>query len=73
MPYLVETSKMPAIPKGAYRLKAMTYEEGVMLDEKKDALIQRNGGFADWLLEIRRGIFTFLRISNESYPFKPNK
>ncbi len=70
MAYLIETSKLPAIPPGAKRLIALTYEEAIMLDEHKDAQIKRNGGFADWLLEMRRGIFTFLR-NNESYPLRP--
>ncbi len=73
MPYLIETSKLPVIPPGAYRLKAMTFEENVLIDEKKDELVKRNGGFADILLEARRGVFTFLRIINESYPFKSAK
>lgn len=69
MPYLVNTASLPAIPKGAKRLTALTFDEAVMLDERKDDQIKRNGGFADWLLEMRRGIFTFLR-NNESYQFK---
>lgn len=69
MPYLIETAKLPAMLKDAKRLSALTIEEAVMLDERKEDQIKRNGGFADWLIEMRRGIFTFLR-NNESYQFK---
>ena len=67
MAYLIETGKLAVIPPGARRLTALTYDETVMLDEHKEAQIKRNGGFADWLLEMRRDIFTYLR-NNESYP-----
>lgn len=61
---LIMTGQFEAID-----LKALHGEEVLQFDEHKHEQIKRNGGFCDWLLEMRRGVFTLLHV-NESYPLK---
>ncbi len=63
--HIIQTGKTEAIP-----LKSLRSSEILQIDEKASDLVARNGGFADWLIEMRRGVFTFLRIQ-ESYPLQP--
>lgn len=67
MASLIQTGKTEAIP-----LKTLHSSDILQIDEKATSLVERNGGFADWLLEMRRGLFTFLRIQ-ESYPLQPKQ
>ena len=67
MAHLIETGKTEAI-----LLKTLHSADILQIDERATSLIERNGGFADWLLEMRRGLFTFLRIQ-ESYPLQPKQ
>jgi hypothetical protein len=67
MAHIIETGKTEAIP-----LKSLRSSDILQIDEKATSLIERNGGFADWLIEMRRGLFTFLRIQ-EQYPLQPKQ
>lgn len=62
MAHIIQTGKTEAIP-----LKSLRSQDILQMDERATSVIEHNGGFADWLLEMRRGLFTFLRIQ-ESYP-----
>lgn len=65
MASIIETGEHEAI-----KLEWLHSEQILQLDKHGKALTERNGGYADLLLEIRAGVISFLKILNESYPLK---
>jgi len=68
MASIIETGQHEAIKLEWLDSKTIFY-----LDKQGKALEERNGGFADWLLEIRSSALAFFKIVNETYPLKFNK
>jgi hypothetical protein len=67
MAWVMRTEELEAIPASAIHLKAIEYEEIIDIDEAKDKVKRSNGGFADMLLELRKGIFTVLRCTEVTH------
>jgi hypothetical protein len=53
----------------AIDLKSLHSSEIMQLDAHVTGITDRNGGYADIFIELRRGIFTLLKII-ESYPLR---
>jgi hypothetical protein len=67
MAQLILTGKHEAI-----KLQGLHGEQVLELDKKLTDLTQRNGGFGQWLIEIKRGVLDFLTCS-ETCSLKPRK
>ena len=67
MAKLILTGEFEAID-----LKALHGSDVLELDTRIDDVQKRNGGFADILIELRRGICTLFKFT-ESYPLRARK
>lgn len=62
MALLIETGQMEAIPIGiGTPLKVLRSYEILKLDECAESAVQKNGGFADLMIELRRGLAKFVK------------
>lgn len=62
MALLIETAQMAAIPAGiGTPLKVLHTYEIQKLDEHAACAVQKNGGFADLMIELRRGLAKFVK------------
>jgi hypothetical protein len=67
MARLIPTGKHEAID-----LKSLHSSEIIQIDEEATNLKERNGGYADWFMEMRKGVFTLLRV-NASFLLQSKK
>ena len=67
MAKLIVTGKIEAID-----LKALHGSDVLELDTRVNDVTQRNGGFADIFIELRRGLCTLLKLT-ESYPLRSKR
>jgi hypothetical protein len=67
MAWIIETGELESIPPGARKLLSLTSEEIADIDEAKQKVKKSNGGFADMMLELRKGIFTVLRTTEVTH------
>ena len=62
MALLIETGQIPAIPAGiGTPLKVLHSYEILRLDKRAEEAVQKNGGFVDLVLELRRGFTKFIK------------
>ena len=67
MAQLIPTGKLEAID-----LKTLHSHEITRLDEEATNVVARNGGYANFIMKMWRGVFTLLEIKNITHKLTHN-